>query len=335
MFSLNIVRTDCPEPLQRAVYVYANTKVTSSFLHEMNTCELGKFALAYGFLASKFFLHADHTRTVHFIAQEAVNRKHSDTITTRNLVKCLSLSRVPLDDTVTRFFKWVDTGGMSVDEKVFVLRAGIDNGIINHELLITLLETPIEIRLRKSSSASLLFCMAIAGCRTDDGVVHRLLNNCDLDPADPRSLVVFWSAHIIQADLSSFRHLLDKVIERGLKSSDPRDQTMAESIAYHESRDALTIAQSSKHLKHREYLVKKYGPLIPEYEIVPGLTVDEACIDNKIAIELDGPTHFLVNLRTGEKQLNGPTLFKEERIRRSGWGLIRFDLVVGEEKRRF
>ena len=329
------MRTDCPEHLQKAVYVYANAKVTSSFLHEMNTCELGKFALAYGFLASKFFLHADHTRIVQFIAQEAVNRIHPDTITTRNLVKCLSLSRVPLDDTVISFFKWVEIGGMSVDEQVFVLRAGIDYGIINHELLITLLATPIEKTLRKSSSASILYCAAMAGCRTDDEVVHRLLNDCDLDPADPRSLVAFWSAHIIGADLSSFHRVLNKVVERGLQSSDPRDQTMAASLAYRESRDSLPLEQSRKHLKHREYFVKQYGPLTPEYEIAPGLTVDEANIEKKIAIELDGPTHYMVNLRTGVRQLNGPTLFKEKRIRRSGWGLIRFDLLLGEEKRRF
>ena len=332
VFSLNQARNSYPENLQRIVFDFLNKYESSHFLHEMSTCDLGKFALAYGFLASKFFIHSNHLKIAKWIAKESIARNDADSHSTRNLVKCLSLCRLPIDDNIIAFFRWVKNAAhMSVDEEVFVLRAGIDYGILNEELLEKLVYLPEKSMPQGSSAASLLYSSAVAGIVLKPERIQFMLNNCKLDPTSPRSLIPLWSAHILGLDVSIGEHNYRQIIERGLNSSDPKDRTMSESIAKLATRVSLPVAQSSKHLKLRNSLIQKYGPLVSEYAMSPGLTVDEASIQQKIAIELNGPTHYLVKLETGEMILNGPTLWKERMLKLAGWKVVRVSLINREE----
>jgi hypothetical protein len=222
---------------------------------------------------------------------------------------------------------------MSPEEKVFVLRTGIDLGILNDVLLTE--TVAVHSHLQQKAAASLLYACAMAGASLDEKVIHTLIENCQITSADLRSLVPVWSAKVLGADLLHLKPLIDSITEQGVSSSDPRDRTMAEAITGRRSGVSLPIGQSQKHLKLRERIAKIYGPLVSEHEIAPGLVVDEANLNMKIAVELNGPTHYLVNLWTGERFLNGPTLSKERGIRTSGWEVIQIDLSAERKMTRF
>lgn len=64
----------------------------------------------------------------------------------------------------------------------------------------------------------------------------------------------------------------------------------------------------------------------PDHTFVPGLlSIDAGCITQRIAIEFDGPSHFLRDIRTGnslEGIENGPTKAKRRFLERLGWKVV-------------
>ena len=60
---------------------------------------------------------------------------------------------------------------------------------------------------------------------------------------------------------------------------------------------------------------------INEFEHVTqeGISLDLADPENKRAIEVDGPSHYLKNVSTGEYVVNGATQFKSRLLRALGW----------------
>ena len=69
------------------------------------------------------------------------------------------------------------------------------------------------------------------------------------------------------------------------------------------------------------------------FESVPGLlSIDIACPDRMIAIECDGPTHFLSSVHDAEKkQENGPTKAKRRLLQQLGWNVINLSLVEARQ----
>jgi len=64
-----------------------------------------------------------------------------------------------------------------------------------------------------------------------------------------------------------------------------------------------------------------------ETEVGKIMSIDFACKKKKIAIELDGPTHYLKAARTGELTMteNGPTKAKRRFLEQLGWKVINID----------
>jgi len=59
------------------------------------------------------------------------------------------------------------------------------------------------------------------------------------------------------------------------------------------------------------------------------LKIDIAWVDKKVALELDGPSHFLKSAKTGkEGRRNGPTEAKKRLLKSLGWKLRRLDRKV-------
>ena len=59
------------------------------------------------------------------------------------------------------------------------------------------------------------------------------------------------------------------------------------------------------------------------------LKIDIAWVDKKVALELDGPSHFLKSAKTGkEGRRNGPTEAKKRLLKSLGWKVRRLDWKV-------
>mmetsp|Transcript_5271 Transcript_5271/g.16574 ORF Transcript_5271/g.16574 Transcript_5271/m.16574 type:complete len:492 (+) Transcript_5271:697-2172(+) len=59
-----------------------------------------------------------------------------------------------------------------------------------------------------------------------------------------------------------------------------------------------------------------------EYETDDGMSLDLAQPDLKRAIEVDGPSHYLEDVTTGERFVNGATRFKSRLLQRLGWNVV-------------
>ena len=59
-----------------------------------------------------------------------------------------------------------------------------------------------------------------------------------------------------------------------------------------------------------------------EHVTTDGLSLDMAQSDSKLAVEFDGPSHYLGDARSGLYSLNGPFLFKQRLLRKLGWKVL-------------
>ena len=62
----------------------------------------------------------------------------------------------------------------------------------------------------------------------------------------------------------------------------------------------------------------------PEEPLEPrtGYSLDLALPSSRVAVEVDGPTHFLLPDGRGVRKPNGPTLLKRRLLRAAGWRVI-------------
>jgi RAP domain len=62
---------------------------------------------------------------------------------------------------------------------------------------------------------------------------------------------------------------------------------------------------------------------ISPFESIPGLlSIDIVCKDRMVAIECDGPSHFVSTLYGGTERENGPTKAKRRLLQKLGWNVI-------------
>ena len=85
--------------------------------------------------------------------------------------------------------------------------------------------------------------------------------------------------------------------------------------------------QSVRHAKLLPRLESEFGKLEVEFQIAPGIVVDCASPERRLVIELHGPSHYLMDLVSGEQILNGPTKFKNRRIHSLGWSVRNINLT--------
>ena len=56
-----------------------------------------------------------------------------------------------------------------------------------------------------------------------------------------------------------------------------------------------------------------------EHETAEGFSLDLAQPELKLAVEVDGPSHYLKDVSSGEDVVNGATRFKSQLLRGFGW----------------
>lgn len=295
-------------------------------LGSMSSRELSMFAPAFGFLVKQWWKKADHVKfSQHLVSRAAELVSAASPKESRDLVKGIALLRVPLSEALINFFRSVRIEGMSKDEQVYVLRAGIDYGLLNTSLMYTLIGD--KQNLSASSARSLLYCCAMAGCDVVSHVGSRLLELSEIISHDMKSLIALWSASVLGITIDTNNPAIRHLLEKGKASSDPRDRTMTAYITGQAAESTRVLSQSTKHLKLLPRLDARYGKLILEYSIGSGITVDCANPETRIAIEIHGPSHYLVDLHTGDRRLNGPSRAKEARIEALGWSVTNFDVM--------
>jgi len=89
----------------------------------------------------------------------------------------------------------------------------------------------------------------------------------------------------------------------------------------------------SRSFKEVSQLLKEVGfhhecEVSPDSSIPSGmLAIDFACPEQKIAIEFDGPSHFLKLVGSGELSCteNGPTKAKRRSLEQLGWTVVNID----------
>ena len=71
-------------------------------------------------------------------------------------------------------------------------------------------------------------------------------------------------------------------------------------------------------------LAAVWGPGFEEEHLEPrtGYSLDLAFPSSRIAIEVDGPSHFLLPDGRGVRKPNGPTLLKRRLLAAAGWRVI-------------
>lgn len=295
-------------------------------LGSMSSRELSIFAPAFGFLVKQWWKKADHSKfSQHLVSRATELLPTASPRESRDLVKGIALLRVPLGETLINFFRSVRIDGMTKDEQVYVLRAGIDYGLLNTSLMNTLIGDTQALSV--SSARSLLYCCAMAGRDVADHAGSRLLQLSEIKSHDLKSLIALWSASVLGNTVDPNNPVIRNLLEKGKASSDPRDRTMTAYITGQSAESTRVLSQSTKHFKLLPRLEARYGKLFLEYSIGSGITVDCANPETRIAIEIHGPSHYLVDLHTGERRLNGPTRAKEARIEALGWCVTNFDVM--------
>jgi hypothetical protein len=247
---------------------------------------------------------------------------------TRDLVKGVAMCRLPLSEDLVKFFRSVDVKKLNIDSKIYVLRAGIDYGLANTSLLHDIQDMDLD-GMSKSSAVSLLYCSAMIYHRLEPDVCNRLVEKCGIDSNDMKSLIPLWACTVMGMDLRSWNTVIKELISKSRHSNNPRDRTMASLLAKEDLNRGQCLTQSTKHFRTISMLEVKYGKLIAEFEIAPGIIVDCASVENKTAIEIHGPSHFLTELQDGTRFLNGPTRAKEDIIKKLGWEIMHVDVCRG------
>ena len=69
-----------------------------------------------------------------------------------------------------------------------------------------------------------------------------------------------------------------------------------------------------------------------EHETAEGFSLDLAQPDLKLAVEVNGPSHYLKDLSSGENVVNGATRFKKRQLRSFGWTVARISFLDWDHK---
>ena len=69
-----------------------------------------------------------------------------------------------------------------------------------------------------------------------------------------------------------------------------------------------------------------------ERETVEGFSLGLAQPESKLAIEVDGPSHYVKGLSSGENVVNGAARFKTRQLRSFGWTVAHIYLVDWDHK---
>ena len=69
-----------------------------------------------------------------------------------------------------------------------------------------------------------------------------------------------------------------------------------------------------------------------EHETAEGFSLDLAQPESKLAVEVDGPTHYLKDLSSGENVANGATGFKTRQLRSFGWTVAHISFLDWDHK---
>jgi len=69
-----------------------------------------------------------------------------------------------------------------------------------------------------------------------------------------------------------------------------------------------------------------------EHETAEGFSLDLAQPESKLAVEVDGPSHYLKDLSSGENVVNGATRFKRRQLRSLGWTVAHVSFLDWDHK---
>ena len=69
-----------------------------------------------------------------------------------------------------------------------------------------------------------------------------------------------------------------------------------------------------------------------KHETAEGFSLDLAQPESKLAVEVDGPSHFLKNLPSEENVVNGATIFKTRQLRSFGWTVAHISFFDWDNK---
>ena len=69
-----------------------------------------------------------------------------------------------------------------------------------------------------------------------------------------------------------------------------------------------------------------------EHETNEGFSLDLAQPESKLAVEVDGPSHYLKDLLSGESVVNGATRFKMRQLRSFGWTVAHISFLEWNHK---
>jgi hypothetical protein len=324
MTASSILREKFPDKLGRALFASFSSHASSKILATMSDDDFARTVVSYGFLVRRRFDGSDHTRAGDVILDSALIRPSSnvrmDVKTLRNIVKGISLLRLPMSDKLMRFYKEFPHDGLPFEEKVFYCKSAIDYGLLPKSALVKI-RRDIPENITQTAAGSLLYCLAIAGDMTWEQEKLKSL----LQKSNPNDLVSLWSCHLLGVPNVADRNI--EMLKRALESSDMRDREMASGILGISPGDAATLTQSQKHLKLFHLLRTEFPDLAAEFEIAPGIVVDCASVSAQMAFELQGPSHYIFDLDSGVHVLNGPTIFKNKLIARNGWKVRNINLT--------
>ena len=306
--SVSVLREKSPLVLREHLFTAVCRNATQATFRSLSGVDLARTALSIGFLAKELGSSGSHLRVSTDLLVLANERMPAiaDRKAIHRLIRGFAMMRLPVSGALFDFFKSINTSVLGFEEAVFALKAGIDYGFHDKPLLSRLLMAE-PVTCTPTAARSLLYCAAMVGVPDVDGaVLNRLLSQCSVSQEDSKSLIPLWACTAMGFDV------LNKVgtwgiVQRGLSSSSARDREMASVIAKVPIPNREQLHQSAKHERLRSDLERKYGTLVYEYEVIPGLVVDCANVEARLAIELDGPSHYLIDLSSGEQVFNGPT----------------------------
>jgi len=69
-----------------------------------------------------------------------------------------------------------------------------------------------------------------------------------------------------------------------------------------------------------------------EHETAEGFSLDFAQPESKLAVEVDGPSHYLKDVLSGENVVNGATRFKTRQLHSLGWTVAHISFLDWSNK---
>lgn len=319
MTSVSMLKNHCPSTLQVLLLGSISRDFSTKMAEALSPKDFSSLLLSFGFLvkhtASKIIDHTRAGRIMVMHATKIMNDYRSDTFVPRNMVKGTALLRLPLDACLVDFFRSASSLALPFDERVYVCRAAIDYGIRPTQLLTELVRAKPD-TMNPRTARSLLYCLAMAGVSPSQGqMLQRLVDAafaCD-------KLLTLWACHILGYDSGISTERLGEIISTSLMSDNPRDRAMAGFLSGKTSDSSFALKQSSIQTKLRGMLEQQYQTLHVEFPVEPGLVVDFASVKDRLAIEVNGPSHYLTDLVSGESVMNGPSKHKLHQIESAGW----------------